>query len=376
MRVAQVQAPHFDSAAVFAPIQAIQPQMALVFGAVDPLSRPELLAQLKAQLPGTILAGCSTAGEITADGVSDDTVVVTGIHFDHPALRFASAPLRGMESSYGAGQALGQQLRGEGLHHILVFGQGVEINGSALIDGIRDDAGVGVTICGGLAGDGGAFWRTLTFSELGAAADQVVAIGFYDPRTRITHGSFGGWQPFGPTRRVTKVSHNVLYELDGQPALDVYKRYLGEYAKQLPSSGLLFPFAIVDGPAAGLIRTILGVDEADGSLTLAGDVPLDGSLQLMHASTDSLIDGAHTAATRAQEAGADPSGLALLVSCVGRKLVMGARVDEEVEAVAEVLARDRVIAGFYSYGEISPLLSSTNCQLHNQTMTVTHIQEG
>lgn len=189
MRVAQVQAPHFDSAAVFAPIQAIQPQMALVFGAVDPLSRPELLAQLKAQLPGTILAGCSTAGEITADGVSDDTVVVTGIHFDHPALRFASAPLRGMESSYGAGQALGQQLRGEGLHHILVFGQGVEINGSALIDGIRDDAGVGVTICGGLAGDGGAFRRTLTFSELGAAADQVVAIGFYDPRTRITAAS-------------------------------------------------------------------------------------------------------------------------------------------------------------------------------------------
>ncbi|MDP1153786.1 FIST C-terminal domain-containing protein, partial [Klebsiella pneumoniae] len=82
----------------------------------------------------------------------------------------------------------------------------------------------------------------------------------------------------------TRSSHNVLYELDGEPALDIYKRYLGDHARELPGSGLLFPFAMLgdDDSESGLVRTILGVDEAQGSVTLAGDIDPQGYLRLMH----------------------------------------------------------------------------------------------
>jgi hypothetical protein len=211
------------------------------------------------------------------------------------------------------------------------------------------------------------------------SSDRLTCVGFYGEKLLLSHGSFGGWSPFGPARKVTRSEHNVLFELDGEPALEVYKRYLGEHAKDLPASGLLFPFAMLgsDHNEVGLIRTILGIDEAQGSLTLAGDIDTNGYLKLMHASTDALVDGAESAA-EAAKAMQTPNGpaLALLVSCVGRKLVMGGRVDEEVEAVADVIGKNTTLTGFYSYGEISPFNLATECKLHNQTMTITVISEA
>jgi hypothetical protein len=204
-------------------------------------------------------------------------------------------------------------------------------------------------------------------------------VGLYGDALAFSHGSFGGWSPFGPARKVTRSDNNVLFELDGEPALEVYKRYLGEHAKGLPASGLLFPFAMLgsDHNEVGLIRTILGVDEANGSLTLAGDIDTNGFLKLMHASTDALVDGAEAAAQAAKlMQSTERPGLALLVSCVGRKLVMGGRVDEEVEAVGDVFGRGATLAGFYSYGEISPFSRAVECKLHNQTMTITYIAES
>ena len=128
--------------------------------------------------------------------------------------------------------------------------------------------------------------------------------------------------------------------------------------------------------AVGLIRTILGVNDAEGTLILAGDVVQNGYLRLMHANTDSLVEGAQVAAERALgKLDAIDESLALLISCVGRKLVMGDRVDEEVEAVTAIFGKRAAVTGFYSYGEISPVLSGLECKLHNQTMTITHITE-
>jgi hypothetical protein len=324
------------------------------------------------------LLGCSTAGEIGPTGVSEGGLVLTAVKFANPGFRLATTDLRDMDDSAEAGRRLAQQLADHDLHDVMVFGQGVGINGSALIEGFRAVLPPGISLAGGLAGDGGAFKETWTVSCQAISPQQIVAIGFYDARTRLHHGTFHGWKPFGPARRVTRARGNCLLELDGQPALEVYKRYLGEYAKQLPASGLLFPFEMLgkDQTAVGLIRTILAVNEAEGALILAGDVVEDGYLRLMHADTDSLVEGAEIAAEKALgQLGALEESLALLVSCVGRKLVMGARVDEEVEAVSAVLGKRAAVTGFYSYGEISPLLSGLECKLHNQTMTITHITE-
>ncbi len=386
-------------AEALAQMAVIRPGLVLAFASVDRIADPALHARLRAAFGGAALMGCSTAGEISAHGVDDDSVVVTALAFDSPGFRVVSTAFDGLADSQAAGERLGRALSapdgGAGatpdgstgaapgaLRGVLVFGQGVDINGSALIAGVMGAVPRGVALSGGLAGDGGAFRQTFILDDQGASSARIVAAGFYGERIRLGHGSYGGWRAFGPARKVTRSQANILYELDGSPALEVYRRYLGDYAKDLPASGLLFPFSMLDDnkAEAGLIRTILGVNEADGSLVLAGDVVQDGYLQLMHASTDALVDGASVAAEAAAESAPAPDGdaspsLALLVSCVGRKLVMGARVEEEVEAVADVLGHASVVTGFYSNGEISPQLPSAGCRLHNQTMTITTLRE-
>ncbi len=360
----------------FAELAATQPQLVLAFGAVDALKGAA--GALAAAFPQAHRIGCSTAGEISASGVSDGTLVVTALALAKTRVEQVSTELKTMEDSQLAGRRLASGLSRDGLRAILVFGQGVHINGSAMLAGMIEVVGKDIPITGGLAGDGGAFAQTWVLDDQGASCGRIACVGLYGEGLTFSHGSFGGWSPFGPARKVTRCENNVLFELDGEPALAVYRRYLGEHAKDLPASGLLFPFAMLgsDHSERGLIRTILGIDEAAGSLTLAGDIEPNGYLKLMHANTDALVDGAEAAAQAArdmhQSAG---QSLALLVSCVGRKLVMGGRVDEEVEAVGEVFGQGATLAGFYSYGEISPFVRATECKLHNQTMTVTCIAE-
>lgn len=361
-------------------LAAIQPGLVMIFGAPRFFdSADKLLPALNRSFPDAQFIGCSTAGEISPRGTHEDACIVTAVRFDHAQLTSASTPLADMADSAAAGRRLAEQLKSDTLRAVMVFGQGVGINGSALIAGMTEVLGDTLPITGGLAGDNGAFARTWTLGTGGVSDRAVVAIGLHGDRLTFSHGSFGGWEPFGPARKVTRCEGNILYELDGEPALTIYKRYLGDYAKDLPASGLLFPFAMVgeDRNAVGLIRTILGVDEENGSLVLAGDIVPGGYLKLMHASTDSLVDGAEAAAAAVVAMRGTPagSGLAVLVSCVGRKLVMGDRVDDEVDAVAAALGRDTLLTGFYSYGEISPFVPEASCKLHNQTMTITCLAE-
>lgn len=363
------------------PLRELAPQLVLAFAGPRWFREPGRTADVTALFPGAVVAGCSTAGEIDHRGPQDQAAVVTAVHFDGARAQAATTDLGGMADSHAAGVRLARQLEQHGLQAVLVFGQGVDINASAWVEGMTEVLGRDMPIVGGLAGDGGAFVTTWTLGPQGASSRALVAVGLYGDTLRVGYGSFGGWQPFGPVRRVTRCEGNVLHELDGEPALSVYKRYLGDYARDLPASGLLFPFAMLndDRQPLGLIRTILGIDEQQGSLTLAGEITQGGNLKLMHASTEALVNGAGSAAQMAANlappAPARPA-LAVLVSCVGRKLVMGDRVDEEVEAVSEILGPGTVLTGFYSYGEISPFAPAGACKLHNQTMTITTLSEA
>ena len=350
----------------------------LVFGAPPMIGDSEILGRLRATFPRAIMLGCSTAGEIAGTTVFDGSLVVTALRFEHVRPTLACTDLTDMDDSEAAGQRLGQMLLPAAPRAVLIFAQGLAINGSALIAGLRAVLGEAVILTGGLAGDGTRFGRTLVLTPDGPSNTAIAALALSGDALCLSHGSFGGWEPFGPTRQVTRAQGNLLFEIDGMPALDVYKRYLGEYARDLPAAGLLFPLEMFDHNrvSTGVIRTILDIDEEAGSLTLAGDIEPDGYMQLMHSDVDHLVASAETAAQTVLQAGAAPDGaLAILVSCVGRKLVMGERVDEEVEAVAEALGPATVLTGFYSYGEIAPTAPGAPCRLHNQTMTITLIAE-
>jgi len=352
--------------------------LVLAFAAPRFFTDPNFAPWLGRAFPSARRLAVSTAGEISAQGVSRDSAVITAMRFDRTPLRVAHTDLGDMADSMAAGRRLAAQLPAAGLRAVFLLAQGVEVNGSELIAGMVSALGRDIPLTGGLAGDNGAFSRTWAMLDERVSDRLLLAVGFYGDALDFAHGSFGGWQSFGPARRATRAVGNVLYELDGEPALDIYRRYLGDYAAGLPATGLLFPFAVLsdERQETGLIRTLLGIDEANGGLILAGDIPENAHLKLMHASTEALVDGAEAAAEAVRRmARGNGQGLGILVSCVGRKLMMGERVDEEVEAVGAVLGRDCVLTGFYSNGEISPFLDTTECKLHNQTMTISYLGE-
>jgi hypothetical protein len=353
-------------------------QLVLAFATTDALAEDALWNELHARHPRARIVGCSTAGEISGPYVFDDCVVATAIAFEHGRVEVASALLADAPDSRALGTLVAERLPRDGLVHVLVLSDGISVNGSALVAGITAALDSRVAVTGGLSADGAQFKRTAVCLDAPQPSSQVVAIGLYGDRLRVGYGSLGGWDPFGPERRITRSKGNVLYELDGEPALDLYKRYLGEHAATLPASGLMFPLTIRashDG-AAAVVRTILSVDEVQRTLTFAGDVPQGHRARLMRANVERLVDGASGAAkTSVASAAPGATELAILISCVGRKLVLKQRVEEEVEAVCDVLGERAVVTGFYSYGEIAPFAPLAPCELHNQTMTITTLSE-
>lgn len=340
---------------------------------------PGAIAELAAAYPSSVLCGCSTSGEIAGAGVSDDSISVGVIKFERSRLAFASAPVRTAADSIRAGDSLGRQLEAPGLRAVLVFADGLNVNGTDLVRGISSVLSPEVSVTGGLAGDGSDFKRTWVLRNGVPESGHVTAVGIYGDHVRVGHGCKGGWQVFGPERTVTRSQNNVLFELDGKPALEIYKKYLGDRAAELPASGLLFPLALraSRGDKHTLVRTILAVDEASQSMTFAGDIPQGASGQLMRANFDWLVDAAGVSAAEAMVA--DTNGqpaLTIAVSCVGRRLILRDRADDEIEAVRASLCQNSVLVGFYSYGELSPSVGSGSCELHNQTMTVTTICEA
>lgn len=353
----------------------INPQLVLVFGSRDALERSELFADLKARYPNASLIGCSTSGQIHCTSVSDDAVAITAIEFQNTALRTTEVDLQSAGSSFAAGAQLAEAL-GSDLAHVLVLSDGLNVNGSELVKGLYSRLPSGVTVTGGLSGDGAQFQQTVVLTNRGVGSGKVAAVGFVGDRLRVGIGSMGGWDTFGPERIVTRSAGNVLFELDGRSALSLYKEYLGEHAAGLPATALLFPLSIWGGDSGeAVVRTILAVNENDQSMTFAGDIPQGCHARLMRATTERLIDGAGGAASSCQhQAINSPCEFALLISCVGRKLLLKQRVEEEVEAVVEALG-NAPATGFYSYGEIAPFSSGARCELHNQTMTITTFRE-
>jgi hypothetical protein len=327
--------------------------------------------------PRAEIVTCSTAGEIAGTRVLDDGIVATTLQFASSRVVTSLITLKEAGTSRAAGEILASRLAQPGLRHVFVLSDGLQVNGSELVHGLTSSLPAGVAVTGGLSGDGTRFEHTLVNLNVPSDEPSVVAIGFYGEGLQIGFGSLGGWDPFGPHRQVTRSDGNVLFEIDGQPALDLYKRYLGDFAAQLPASALLFPLAISrDIGATEVVRTVLGVDEKAKSMTFAGDIPSGWRARLMRANFDRLVDGAVGAARASSLSGPEPAELALLVSCVGRKLVLKQRIEEELEGVETVLGSVPVFAGFYSYGEISPFTPSARCELHNQTMTITTLREA
>lgn len=351
--------------------------LVLAFGARAALQTPGLLRSIQEACPHATVVGCSTAGEIAGASVLDNSVVLTCVKFAKTRVRTSAVQIGQSMSSAEAGAKLAHELIEDRLCHVFVLSDGVSVNGTELAQGFARSLPPHVALTGGLSGDGTNFQETVVIADGECRTNTVSAIGFYGESLQVGYGSLGGWDPFGPERVISRSKGNILYELDGRSALALYKEYLGAHAANLPAAGLLFPLSLhIPGVEHPIVRTILGVDESEGSITFAGDMPTGVLARLMKANFDRLIDGAHNAAELACSALAHGSSeLAILISCVGRKLVLKQRIEEEVESAQSVLGQQSRLCGFYSYGEIAPFQAETRCELHNQTMTITALRE-
>ncbi len=368
----------FDSAGrwsiIAGNLAGLKAQLVLAFGDRDLLERGEGLGELRASYPDAHVIIASTSGEIVGTVVSEGRVVATAIAFEKSRVVCAAVDIVHSGQSYDAGRDLAQTLTAPELVHVFVVSDGQVVNGTELARGFNDQLPVGVHLSGGLAGDNARFERTVVGLDETPTPGRVVAAGLYGSALRVGIGSAGGWGEFGPARIVTRADHNTLYELDGQSALQLYKKYLGDQAAKLPGSALRFPLSVTPvNSKHAVVRTILSIDEKAEGMTFAGDIPMGARARFMRASYEDLIDGAAQAAEQTRN-GVAPE-LVICVSCVGRRIVLGQRTEEETESVSAEVGPTAVITGFYSYGELASSGSSATCQLHNQTMTITTLRE-
>ena len=354
---------------------ALKPNIVVIFAAPSFWRDGGAMADACTPLQGTHLIGCSTAGEISASGAADDTCSIMAMRFDHAQVKIAAAQLGAMDASRSAGQSIGEALKESGLRGVFALCPGLQVDGSAFAGGIAAAVGDKVTVAGGLAGDGLDFRTTCTMLNGMVFTNLAVAFGIYGDKASMATSTRCGWKPFGLMRRVTKSAANVIFQLDGKPALDLYRKYAGEQAP-LPAGGLLYPFSLLreDGRDTGVVRMVLAVNPADGSMTMAGDVPQGSLLRLMYADPDLLVSGAAAAGKEAVNGHAGQSAT-LLVNCAGRRLAMGEDANAEIDAVIQS-ASGGACAGFYSYGEIAPVPGSARADVQNQSIAVTHIAEG
>jgi hypothetical protein len=355
----------------------IKADLVISFGARHLVEDIKVLNYLQSEFPEANVVMCSTAGEIIGDTVTDNTVVATALEFDYSSVEITKTRIKDHENSSRAGTWLAKNMNKHDLSFVLIISDGNVVNGSNLTEAFQKELEIPVPISGGLAGDGADFKKTVVGVNQKPEEGLIVVIGFYGKNLRIRSGSDGGWDPFGPEHVVTESNDNILVDLDGRNALRMYKDALGKYSDRLPASALLFPLSVKQiGSEKALTRTILSINEMDNTMIFAGNIPKGSKVRFMRANTDRLLQASENAAQQAiirDEFEGD--ALALLISCVGRKLVLGSRTDEEVDVAKQVLGPKTFVIGFYSYGEISTDGKSHTCELHNQTMTITTIFE-
>lgn len=367
----------------FPDFSSLDSKNTLVLAFCSPMFRDnvEPLNELKSWFPNSVIAGCSTSGEIHGTHIHDLSISVSVLKFENAEIRLEQLKVTSPERSVNAGKKLASQLNSDNLKGLIVLSDGLQVNGSGLALGINSEVNQEkVSISGGLAGDGNFFKSTWVWTGDSPEEGKVVAIGLYGESLEISTSSRGGWDIFGPERTVTKSKGNIVYEIDNKPALDLYKQYLGEKASELPASGLLFPIQIRSGTNSDkkLVRTLLAVSEEDHSMTFAGDLPEGYQAQLMKANFEKVIGAAADAIDEVlsvHEEYNQEEMFSLAVSCVGRRLVLGERAEEELEVLEPLLGENPNVAGFYSYGELGAYENGSPCDLQNQTMTIMTINE-
>lgn len=367
------------------------PQVLMVFGAMR-FDHRDLLKGVMSIFGTVPIVGGTTAGEISTAGYSTGSVVVMAIASDY--LQFVPGIGHNMSSDeracavYMASDILSKGSFGQEAA-LLVFPNGMGGDGLRVLDGLHSVLGPGFEILGGYLGDDERFQSTFQYYNGMVYRDAIVGLMIYYRMdcVRTGIGVRSGFESIGNSFVCTASEGNIVREFDHVRALDLYKDFLGEErSARLPGVCLEYPFGLIDpelstdGSDMFQLRCGLSVDHAKGTISLAASIPSGSSVTLTTASRGDIIQGARMAAEQALAglSGAIPR-LVVMFSCVGRKLVLGRRIQEEVAAIKECFGEKVPLIGFYTYGEIGPVNKMKPgydiAKFHNETVVLWVIGE-
>lgn len=365
-----------------------KPKVYIVF-ASSKYDQKKMLEGVNSVAQGTLVVGCSTAGEISTDGPSKkNSVAVMAIASD--SISFCAGVGEHIaEDARLAGKNAADEVKkqsNKGLQAFMMFPDVLVGNGADIVRGVLDSLGEHFPVVGGAAGDDFSFTKTYQYLNDKVYSGVVVGLGL-EGTFKIGIGVKHGWIPIGLPRTVTKSSGSILHELDGKPAINIYDEYFGDVAKELRTETLAklaitYPLGMkAVGSDEMLIRDPITVDEK-GSITCAAEIPEGSEIQLMIGSREEAIKVAKVAAEKAVEQleGSEPKAV-IIFNCIARNKLFGDRSGEEISAIQEAIGKDVPLLGFYTYGEQAPLggevrnINKCNPAFHNETVVICVLAE-
>ncbi|MBX2864116.1 MAG: FIST C-terminal domain-containing protein [Leptolyngbyaceae cyanobacterium MAG.088] len=351
--------------------------LVVVFAAHEYCNAPQPLEDLCNAFPKSKIIGCSTPVVVCDGALLEGTISVGVIRFKHTQIRLSYASVKSFEESRSAGQHLGKHLADVDLKGVLIFSDGVTTEATDLVQGLQEMLPPNVTITGGLASG-----HTLddTWMLCGGELKRfhACAVGFIGTTVELTRATGGGWRLIGKECKATRTSGRTLFELDGEPATDVYQRQVGsDVGFGLRESPTRYPLTIrLPRLEMQIVRDVNSLDEASGAIELAGDIPEGVIVQVMTTTEDEILDGVDEAIERMRSKTILPqnNALAVCVSCAGRRTVLLSKTSKEAALTYDGLGHGIHQIGMYAFGEISTT-SSGPAQVHNETITIGLIRE-
>lgn len=349
----------------------------VVFAAHEYVNRLEPLEELRHAFPKSKIIGCSTPVVVCDGALLEGAIAVGIIRFKNTQIRLSHASVSSFEESRAAGQRLGKHLTDAELKGVLIFSGGVTTEATELVKGLQEMLPPDVIIAGGLA-SGHSLDDTWMICDGEIKRFYACAVGFVGNTVELTRATGGGWRLIGAEYKATRTADRTLFELDGEPANDVYQRQVGsDIGFGLHESSSRYPLTIrLPGLEMQIVRDVNRIDEASGAIELAGDIPEGVMVQVMTTTEDEILDGVDEAIERMRSKTILPqnNALAICVSCAGRRAVLLEKTSEEAALAYDGLGHGIHQIGMYAFGEISTT-SSGPPHVHNETLTIGLIRE-
>lgn len=355
-----------------AALEGKRPQAGLLFAGID-FEHQQLLDAIDDAWPGIELIGCTTDGELSSSlGFRDDSISI--LLFASDTIDFASGLGRGLsvDTEVACQQAV-EQARAKTEREprlCITTPEGLTVSGQMTVEALRNALGQDVDLFGGLAADHRKYESTRQFCGRQVVSDSVPILLLSGPLF-YSFGVASGWKAIGDPGMITRSQGNVVYEIDGAPAVEFYRRFLGKEFKLSTDIPLII---LNDAEEPEYLRSSSGcVDEETGAITYQSDVPEGIRAQLSITDRAAILEGCEESIRKALQGfpGNKKPEAAVIVSCSARKLLLGTKISEEFRILRENVGPNLPVCGFYSFGEIGPQKSdSTKPIMHDQTFTM------